>query len=190
MKLLKRKTNIDFMGKRRLAFVLSGVLIIAALGSLVAVAGGLAAYALEWGLHTGSELILHRFVRSRDRRVREEAADEIERLVGQIRVAALFVEDVPAVTPIPEESVPEPSLTTEGDEDGAEAEDIEAAGEDPADAQPKGEKETNPGEVAFTDYEPFDREEIQRAAKEIVGDEKNPYWMARRIFDWVNEPHT
>jgi phosphate-selective porin OprO/OprP len=68
----------------------------------------------------------------------------------------------PAVTPIPEESVPEPSLTTEGDEDGAEAEDIEAAGEDPADAQPKGEKETNPGEVAFTDYAPFDLEEIQQ----------------------------
>ncbi len=36
-----------------------------ALGSLVGVAGGLAAFALEWGLHTGSEHILQRFVGSR-----------------------------------------------------------------------------------------------------------------------------
>ncbi len=34
------------------------------LGSLVGIAGGLAAVALEWGLHTGSELVLHRFVGS------------------------------------------------------------------------------------------------------------------------------
>jgi transglutaminase-like putative cysteine protease len=41
--------------------------------------------------------------------------------------------------------------------------------------------------LAATSRLQLDREEIQRAAKEIVGDEKNPYWMARRIFDWVND---
>jgi hypothetical protein len=33
----------------------------------------------------------------------------------------------------------------------------------------------------------MDRVEIQKTAKEIVGDEKNPYWIARKIFDWVND---
>ena len=28
---------------------------------------------------------------------------------------------------------------------------------------------------------------IQKLAKEIVGDEKNPYWIARKIFDYVRE---
>ncbi len=35
------------------------------LGSVVGVLGGLAAVALEWGIHTGSDLLIHRFVGSR-----------------------------------------------------------------------------------------------------------------------------
>lgn len=33
----------------------------------------------------------------------------------------------------------------------------------------------------------LEKEVIQRTASEIVGEEKNPYWIARKIFDWVNE---
>ncbi len=33
----------------------------------------------------------------------------------------------------------------------------------------------------------LDKEIIPKTAKEIAGDETNPYWIARRIFDWVNE---
>jgi transglutaminase-like putative cysteine protease len=33
----------------------------------------------------------------------------------------------------------------------------------------------------------LDREEISKTAREVVGDEANPYWIARKIFDWVNE---
>jgi transglutaminase-like putative cysteine protease len=40
--------------------------------------------------------------------------------------------------------------------------------------------------LAATSRLQMDREEVTKTAKEIVGDETNPYWMARKIFDWVN----
>jgi len=33
----------------------------------------------------------------------------------------------------------------------------------------------------------MDTDLVAETAKEIVGDEENPYWMARRIYDWVRE---
>jgi len=33
----------------------------------------------------------------------------------------------------------------------------------------------------------LDAELVRKTAREIVGDEKNPYWIARKIFDWVIE---
>lgn len=42
-------------------------------------------------------------------------------------------------------------------------------------------------QTAATSRLQLDRVVIRQTAAEIVGDEGNPYWIARRIFDWVNE---
>jgi phosphate-selective porin OprO/OprP len=70
----------------------------------------------------------------------------------------------PSPEPPPTEPTPEPEPTPESEGQEKTAED-ETAGEEPEgepDDVPKGEKETNPGEMAFTDYEPFDLDEIEQ----------------------------
>ena len=68
---------------------------------------------------------------------------------------------VPAATPAAAEAAPEHPETAGSGEDDGEAEGGGAADGDSDDDLPKGEVETNPGAVAFTDYAPFDLEEIQ-----------------------------
>jgi phosphate-selective porin OprO/OprP len=75
----------------------------------------------------------------------------------------------PATTPAPEppdeEPMPAPapdapSATVEG-EPAATPEDGRSAADEDTEDVPKSEQETNPGDVAFTDYEPFDLDEIE-----------------------------
>jgi transglutaminase-like putative cysteine protease len=47
-------------------------------------------------------------------------------------------------------------------------------------------KEILEDNLAATSRLQMDQEMVKKTAKEIVGDEENPYWMARKIFDWVN----
>ncbi|MBN1825111.1 MAG: transglutaminase [Candidatus Eisenbacteria bacterium] len=49
-----------------------------------------------------------------------------------------------------------------------------------------------PREIAEPNLAPtsrlqMDRELVRATAREIVGDETNPYWIARKIFDWVRD---
>ena len=71
----------------------------------------------------------------------------------------------PTSEPPDEEPAPSPAAETSTDPaiDAPEADpdDQEAAGEESGDQVPKGERETNPGEVAFTDYHAFDLVEIE-----------------------------
>jgi phosphate-selective porin OprO/OprP len=69
----------------------------------------------------------------------------------------------PTPTPSPLDPAPVPDSapdTTAPDRTTAAGEDAAEPGES-ADDEPKAEKEVNPGEVAFTDYQPFDLEKIQ-----------------------------
>ena len=49
---------------------------------------------------------------------------------------------------------------------------------------PRNLRETN---LVSTSRLQVDHEKVRSTTAEIVGDERNPYWIARRIFDWVNE---
>jgi streptogramin lyase len=48
-------------------------------------------------------------------------------------------------------------------------------------------KDVRGRDLAPTSRLQMDRDEVRKTAAEIVGDEKNPYWIARKIFDWVND---
>jgi phosphate-selective porin OprO/OprP len=64
--------------------------------------------------------------------------------------------ETPAPTPTPEPSANPGSA----DQDSGDSGD-EPKGEEPADETPEGEQVTNPGEMAFTDYQAFDLDEIE-----------------------------
>jgi phosphate-selective porin OprO/OprP len=69
----------------------------------------------------------------------------------------------PAPEPVPEApaSEPEPTPQAKAGEDSPGEEDVGADSEAESDDIPEKDQEINPGDVAFTDYQPFDLEEIE-----------------------------
>ncbi len=90
-----------------------------------------------------------------------------------------------AVTPAPTPT-PEPSANPASVDQESEATGDEPKPEEPADQTPKSEEVTNPGDMAFTDYEAFDLDEIEyEPVKTKWGNFVNGMWGIARynLFD-------